>query len=334
MATLSDIARAAGVSSAVVSRVINKDPSLRISKATREKVVQAIEDLDYSPNIAAQSLRLSKSGLIGILLHDVTNPVYAEIMRGAQGSAVRHGKALLVFDSAMGEQSASRLAAMMGGGALDGLIIQAAGEVSESVLAKAAGRKIPTIFLQTGLDIEGHLISLPDEEAATIAAAHLIDWGHRRIGCLATAASMRFTKMRLAGWRKALAGAGLEAPENAVVYAGPEMAAGELGCAKLIARYPEITAMVCFNVLSAIGALKHLNEIGRRVPEDISIVAIHDIPFADVLSTPITTVSMPLYQMGWSAVDIVCGSLVSASESVVTAPSPRLISRHSVSRLS
>jgi len=138
--TLSVIAREAGVSSAVVSRVINRDPSLRVSKDTRERVLKAVEKLDYSPNIAAQALRSSRTGLIGILLNDVTNPVYAEIMRGAQATAVKNGKALLVFDSAMGEASAARLAEMIGGGALDALIIQAAGEVSDSVLARAAGR--------------------------------------------------------------------------------------------------------------------------------------------------------------------------------------------------
>jgi len=328
--TLSVIAREAGVSSAVVSRVINKDPSLRVSKDTRERVLKAVEKLDYSPNIAAQALRSSRTGLIGILLNDVTNPVYAEIMRGAQATAVKNGKALLVFDSAMGEGSAARLATMIGGGALDALIVQAAGEVSDSVLARAAGRKIPTVLLQTGLDIDAHLVCLPDEEAARIATQHLVDSGHTRIGCVATARGMRFTDRRIAGWRTTLRSAGISPSKTGIVFAGSSIGEGAGAVADLVTRMPDLTAIACLNVLAAIGVLRGLKLLGRRVPEDVSVVAIHDLPFADMLATPLTTVAMPLREMGAAAVDMVCKAEFNASETVVGDSPPRLVSRRSV----
>lgn len=330
MATLSDIAREAGVSSGVVSRVINRDATLRISEQTRDRVLKAIKDLDYSPNIAAQTLRSSKSDIIAVILHDVTNPVYAEIMRGAQAAAARREKALVVFDSATGEESATRLAAMIGGGALDGLIIQAAGEVSDVVLARAATRKVPTILLQASLDIDAHLISLPDEQAAEMATAHLIEAGHRKIGCLATAEEMLFTERRLAGWRRAMRSHGLSADRESVVFAASDMAAGAAACAKLLSERADLTGLVCFNALSAIGAMKAVGQMGRRIPDDVSVVAIHDLPFADVLSTPLTTVAMPLYDMGARAIELVCGEALAIGSSVIDTHPPKLISRESV----
>ena len=330
MATLSDIAKRAGVSSAVVSRVINKDPSLRVSEETRTRVLNAIEALDYAPNIAAKTLRSSTSGLVGILLNDVTNPVYAEIMRGAQAAAVRHEKSLLVFDSAMGAESAQRLVSLIGGGALDGLIIQAAGEVSDQVIARAARRNVPTVLLQAELDLDAHLISLPDEDAARIATQHLVDRGHQRIACLATAKGMRFTERRLAGWRSTLAAAGLK--EAALAYSPPDIDAGRSGLGALLTQAPDLTAVVALNVLSAIGALRVLAENGKRVPEDVSLVAIHDLPFADVLSTPLTTVAMPLYQMGTEAVGLLTRDQDVKSDKIVE-QAPRLIIRESVADL-
>ncbi len=331
MAKLADIAKAAGVSSAVVSRVINKDPTLRVGKETRERVLEAITALDYSPNIAAKSLRSARSGLIGILLNDITNPVYTEILRGAQAAAVKNGKALLVFDSTMGEESAQRMATLIAGGALEGLIIQAAGEVSDSVIARAAARKVPTILLQADLELDAHLISLPDEDAARIATEHLIEHGHSRIACIATAKGMRFTERRLQGWRSALAAAGLG--ESAVVFAPSDMDGGEAALAELMAREPASTAIVCFNVLSAIGALRGLNCAGLRVPEDVSLIAVHDVPFADVLSTPLTTVSMPLYELGSHALEVLSREQAVAGETLVN-KAPELIQRGSVSDVS
>lgn len=331
MAKLADIAKAAGVSSGVVSRVINKDPTLRVSEKTRERVLEAIMALDYSPNIAAKSLRSARSGLVGVLLNDITNPVYTEILRGAQAAAVKSGKALLVFDSAMGEESAQRMANLIGGGALDGLIIQSAGEISDLVIARAAARKVPTVLLQADLDLDAHLISLPDEEAARIATQHLIDNGHDRIACLATKSGMRFTERRLRGWRSALAAARLS--EAALVFAASEIEGGEAASRDLLAQAPDTTAIVCFNVLSAIGALRGLNRSDRSVPDDVSLIAIHDIPFTDVLSTPLTTVAMPLYEMGSQAMEVLSRDQTVASETLVDR-APKLIRRQSVLRVS
>ena len=253
MATLSDIAREAGVSSGVVSRVINRDATLRISEQTRDRVLKAIKDLDYSPNIAAQTLRSSKSDIIAVILHDVTNPVYAEIMRGAQAAAAHREKALVVFDSATGEESATRLAAMIGGGALDGLIIQAAGEVSDVVLARAATRKVPTILLQANLDIDAHLISLPDEQAAEMATAHLIERGARRLIFLGDISHPEIA-MRYRGFKTAIGEATAEEAAKPA-YAHFDTQSGLVSTKEALQHNPEIDGIVASSDAVAMGAL-------------------------------------------------------------------------------
>jgi len=327
LATLADIAHRAGVSSAVVSRVLNKDPALRVSKETRQRVLNAAAEFDYTPNIAARSLRSARSGLVGILLNDVTNPVYAEIMRGAQAAALKNEKALIVFDSAAGAIGASRFSNLIGGGGLDALVIQTAGSVSDNVVARAASKQIPTIFLQADLDIDGHLVSLPDCEAARIATEHLIEKGHQRIACLATGKGLRFTDSRLQGYRQAIEAAG--AKQIPAVFAESSIQAGEAAASEMLQASPEATAIVCFNILSAIGAMQALTKSGRSIPEDMSIITLHDLPFADVLATPLTAVAMPLFGLGEKAIDIACQANERASETTITAP-PRLVERDSV----
>ena len=129
----------------------------------------------------------------------------------------------------------------------------------------------------------------------------------------------------------ALAAAGLS--EAAVVFAASEIDGGEAALTELTALAPDTTAILCFNVLSAIGALRGLNRSGRRVPEDVSLIAIHDVPFADVLSTPLTTVAMPLYEMGSHALEVLSREQAVAGETNVDR-APKLIRRSSVSRLS
>lgn len=304
MTTLSDIARAVGVTPAVVSRVVNRDETLRISDETRARVLRAIKEMDYAPNMAARSLRSTKSGMIAMALHDVSNPVYAEILKGAEAAATRAGKALILFDLSTSTESAAHLARMIGGGGVDGLIVQSAGGETDPILARAAARKVPVILLQATVDAPGTLLSLPDRMAAEMATRHLTDLGHRAIGCLATARDMTFTGERVKGWQAALEARALPAPPARVVYAASDIDSGAAAAGNLLDQAPEITAIVAFNVMAAIGALQVLGEHRIRVPRDMSLIAIHDLRLADFLSTPLTTVVMPLYDMGRQAVEL------------------------------
>ena len=328
-AKLADIAKAAGVSPAVVSRVVNRDPGLRISAVTRERVQTAIRESGYSPNFVARSLRFSQTGIVAIILNDMANPVYAEIVRGAQAAAGQAKKALLIGDLSCGPEHAAHLADVISGRGVDGLIIQPAGGDNEDLLASAARLNLPAAQLQTRLDPGAHLVSLPDEQAAGLAASQLLACGHRKIGCIATRYGLTFTMRRLRGLRKTLLRAGLEAEDCPVEFAGSTAAEGSRAAGRLL-QLPGITALICFNVLAAIGSMHQAIRLGKAVPDDLSVIALHDTDLAAHLNPPLTTVAMPLFEMGRSAVEYVCGTRPHSSDETKVLSPPRLVIRASV----
>ncbi len=326
MTTLADIAKEAGVSPAVVSRVVNKDGSLRISAGTRAKVERALVELDYAPNVAARSLRSARSGIVALVVHDIANPVYAEILRGAQHASAQAGIALVLSDASVSSGSAMRLAQLISGGGLDGVIIQGAGAEVDDILTRAARRDMPTVLLQARQGAEAHLVQLPDRRAVEIATRHLVDLGHREIGCLATVEGLEFTEARLAAWRHVVRA---DADMGRVVYSPPTLEDGETAARRLLEGYPAMTGMVCFNVMFAIGALRATAALGVNVPDDLSVVAIHDIALAGDLCTPLTTISMPLYEMGRKAVELVTGEADALSGESTIETEPVLVERQS-----
>ncbi len=326
MATLAEIAKKAGVSSAVVSRIVNNDTSLRVSEETRSRVKAIVREMNYAPNVAAQSLRSSKSGTIAFVVHDVANPVYGEILRGAQEEAERQNRAILLGDAAVGGVSNSRLAQMIGGGGVDGLILQAAGLQADNMIFKAADKNIPVVLLQSAFGTDGHLIQLPDTEAARMATQHLWDLGHRKIGCLATTEGLTFTRDRLRGWRDVV---GADVDDSLIVFSSPLAVEGEAAALKLFARHPDMTAMVCFNVIAAVGALRAARARGISVPEELSIISIHDVKFAGDLWVPLTVVRMPLSTLGEAAIKAVCKTEPAGRMREVVDAHPTLVLRAS-----
>ena len=334
LTTLADIAKAAGVTPAVVSRVINNDKTLRIGKETRSRVLKLIEELEYAPNIAARSLRSAKSGMIAMVVHDVSNPVYSEIMRGAQEAAARFDKSLLLSDASGNPKSISQLAHMIGGGGVDGVILQAAGGHADEVVVRAAKRNVPTVLLQAQLDTKAHLITLPDEQATYLATRHLLELGHRHICCLGTAAGLTFTKHREAGWKRAMSEAGLPAPANRVVHRSPVIENGASGTAELLDLNPDLTAIVYFNTLTAFGALEEFRRRQLRIPEDVSIVSVHELKLAEFMQTPLTTVAMPLFEMGQRAIELVSTEEANSDgHTTIDGKPPKLIVRQSTAAL-
>lgn len=330
MTTLKDIARAAKVSPAVVSRVINKDLTLRISKETRRRVEELLETFDYAPNSAARSLRRAQSGLIAVVVHDVTNLVYSEIIRGLQSGANAGGKALILSDASNLGDRTSRISEMIGGGGVDGLILQGAGEAPDLMIARAVRNELPIVLLQAHLGIEARLLKLPDEEGAVLATDHLVGLGHRNLACIATAPGLTFTEARIAGWRNVLETAGLADVADRFCYSLPTVTDGLAAARTILDEFPDTTGLVCFNAMIAIGAIKAAEERGLSIPEDLSIIGLHDIKLAEFLKVPLTSVAMPLFEMGQQAVGLLMDtSLPPSMETTVEHPAPRLIIRGS-----
>lgn len=325
MVTLTQLAKIIGVSPGVVSRVVNEDETLRISAKTREKVLEAVKAHNYAPNAAARSLRSSTSGVLAVVVHDVSNPVYTEILRGSQAAARNSGKALILADSENGKESMANLTKLINGGGLDGLIIQGSGQDADNMIARAAMRKMPTVSLQTRLKENAFLLSLPDREAGKIAAQHLYDLGHRTIGCLATNESLTFTKERLQGVQAVFP----DLERDQIVYCESTAAAGEEGVDHLLNLNKKMTAILSFNALAAVGALRSARRNGIEIPQDLSLVSVHDLAFAGDLFVPLTTVRMPLSELGAAAVERVLSHELDPASRHQIATKPQLVLRSS-----
>ncbi|MBF8193882.1 LacI family DNA-binding transcriptional regulator [Nonomuraea sp. K274] len=291
--TLTDVAAIARVDRAVVSRVINKDPTLNIRPETRERVLAAIEQLGYRPNVAARSLRTSRAHMFGLFIPDFANPVYAEIIKGAEAEAADQGSVLVT-----GSATRAGLGEYMdrlGQGRIDGLLL--AGAPDEAGLAGQLDRAgIPWIMLNhRGRTVRRYVI-LDDERAAALAVEHLVRLGHRRVAHLAGPSGADTATRRSAGYSAAMRAAGL--PEGPIVAAGYTPAGGAAGMARLLAAGERPTAVFVANVASAIGAMQAVRSAGLEIPRHVSIVAVHDLDLAGYLSPALTTVRMPLAELG------------------------------------
>ncbi len=328
MSTISDVAKLAGVSPAVVSRLLNHDESLRIRQETRESVWAAVKELDYSPNYAARALRQNSSNAIGLAVHDITNPVYGEIVAGAQAAATQRGHVLLLADIEGLADEGSAFRRMLRGGAISGMLIQSAGSTADATVSEMASREVRTVLVNERC-VPYPSVALDDFRGAYLAARHLLEMGHTRIAHLSLGRSQR-SYDRSRGFLEALREHGVEAgfPE---VVGGFAAETGRAGMLELLSRHGLPSAIVVSNALAAIGALAASREASFSVPEDVSIVAIHDMPFCEFMSPPLTVVKMPLREMGAQGVNLLLAEeRVGKDTIVVTRPEPELIVRASV----
>lgn len=327
----SDIAKAANVSTAVVSRIVNGDKTLRVSKETRDRVLRLIDEMNYTPNAAAKSLRSAKAGAIALVVHDVTNPVYAEIISGAEKEAEKFASAVLLGEASGDPARAASIEQLLAAKGIDGLILQGAGTRMDHAIAKAAQRSVPTVLLQSGHGSNATLVRLDDVGAAVMATNHLLDMQHRRIGFIGASDQLQFAAARRRGWKRAHEDRGLAFDASATIDAASSFAEGAKAIARLLRRHPELTAVVVGNVVTAIGVLSRLVDDGYAVPDDFSVVSIQDAEIAEYYRPALTVVRMPLRELGAVAIRTICESPAPFSGEIwVNKPVVQLIERDSV----
>ncbi|MFF5265070.1 LacI family DNA-binding transcriptional regulator [Actinomadura viridis] len=300
--TLADVARKARVDKAVVSRVVNNDPLLNIRPETRARVVAALKELDYRPNVAARSLRTARAGTVGLFIPDFANPVYAEIITGAETAAATRGCALMVGSSTVGDGRAQSYLDLLGQGRVDGLLL-AGGAITDEEQATLADRGLPWLFVNRRGGGGRHVI-LDDGLAARMAVEHLLELGHRRIAHVGGPTGADTAHRRREGYVEALRAGGLEEDTRLIVGGtyGPD--GGAQAVRRLLDAPEPPTAIFVANVSSAIGVLSALRAHGLSVPREVSVVAVHDLPLAEHLIPPLTTVRMPLRALGARATEL------------------------------
>jgi LacI family transcriptional regulator len=301
--SISDVARLAGVSTATVSRVVSAAP-YAVSPATRERVLDAARTLDYVPNALAQGLQKSTSPVVGVIVHDITDPYFAEVVRGVEDAASIGGFLVVTCSSdrvAEREHSYVRLLRSMRAATL----IFAGSGLADPALNAGVARHLAAMraYGAAVVHLSPHAAGEADigvDNAAGIASmvAALVDLGHRRIAYLAGPTTLYVTQQRLDGYRRGLEAAGIAFDERLVARTGFNREAGAHGVDALLAEDTSFTAVFAANDLLALGALQRLAELGIDVPGDVSVAGFDDITMASMATPGLSTVRLPLHEIG------------------------------------
>lgn len=325
-ATIYDVAKRAGVSTATVSKVLSNTPY--VSEATRAKVLASIEELGYVPSLAARGLSKARTYLLALVIPYTSDYLYSdphllELIRGIeQETKARHYNILLstgdrptrgsVDDSAIGPYQRavrSRYA--------DGIIVVASSAFTGGG-PKPLTQRIPAVGIGYHAVGGRHTVHADDREGAAAATRHLLALGHRRIGVISAVPQITALKRRLEGHQQALAEAGLAWEPQMLAWGDFTDGSGYRAAEQLLALPQRPTAIFAFNDRMAMGAIKRGREMGLAVPDDLSVVGFDDIPAAALADPPLTTVRQPALEMGATAArllfDLIDGRPVDADE--------------------
>jgi LacI family transcriptional regulator len=331
MASLQDVANAAGVSKSVASRALTGDQRARISEATRERVRRAADVLNYVPNHRSRALRFARSGAVALIVPDVNNAVFAEMLGGVQDRARDAGMAVLLSQIDPPPAGHDQLRELVAAGRVDGVLLQRREDFDDRMLNAVLTESIPAVLINSKLPGRRGSVVLDDVAGAAAATRHLIDLGHKRIGHLAGMAAHDTAARRHRGFCDTMSAAGLRVQRSWVQRSGWEAPGGAEAVQRLMAARTRPSGLVVSSVNAAIGALSALSRMGVQIPEDLSVVAINDTWVAETWTPPLTTVRMPLRALGRRACSMLIDHLAGEqlSDAVVTSPPPELIVRGS-----
>ncbi len=300
-ATIADVARRAGVDRAVVSKVLSGDPSLRVRDETRQRVRDAAAALDYRPNFHARGLASARAGAVGLLV-PVDNPLMVQVIAGAEEAASERG--LLLWTTAHGGELTERYLRLLQSGAVDAALV-AGLRAGYSADQLTHDPRVPTLLVDRRTVGSERWVILDDERAAHLATEHLISRGHTRIGWAGGRAGVDTAQRRQNGIRDAMAAADLWLDPSWVVGIDYTPAGGARAVAEIMRSESRPTAIVAADPNEALGAWHELQRLGLRVPQDVSLIAIGKLPAGDYRVAPLTSVEMPLRELGWRSVELV-----------------------------
>jgi LacI family transcriptional regulator len=303
LASITEVARLARVSTATVSRVVSS-ADYAVSPATRERVLDAARTLDYVPNLLARGLLKNHLPVVGVIVHDITDPYFSEVVRGVEDAAARGGYLVITCSSdrdAERESSCVRLLRSMRAAA----VIFASSGLDDPALNEELPKHVRAMHAYGAaiVHLSPHALGEPEitvDNAGGIAAmvSALVGLGHRRIAFLSGPATLYVARHRVEGYRRGLAEAGIHFDPGLVVDGGFDRAAGAAGVDTLHSRGVAFSAVCCANDLLALGAIQRLAELGIDVPREVSVTGFDDIVMASMTAPSLSTVRLPLRELG------------------------------------
>lgn len=317
---LADVAAVCGVTKSVVSRILNEDPTINVRPETRKRVLDAAAELGYRPHAGARALAGAEARALALLIPDLTNAVYSRIIRGAYTQARRYGYVLLLAEDTTDDQTDESLTELVETGRVDGLLIASA-RPRHPLIGSPRLARVPHVFVNREVPGSGRNVGMDLAAASTTAVLHLHQLGHRAIGMVSGPLDLEPARARHAGFVDRMHALGLD-PSMVEQGSFTEQGGAE-ATTRLLATAPDVTALYASTLSQAIGAMHAVRSAGLRMPDDLSVIAYDDLPLADYLDPPLTTIGMPLQDLGAAAIDAILDQLAGrppADRTVTTRP--------------
>lgn len=326
--TINDVARVAGVSTTTVSHVINE--TRYVSEELVERVNKAISELNYKPSNLARSLRTRSSGTIGIVIPDNTNPFFAEVVRGIEDYCFKEGYSAFLCNSDGMPEKEYHYLNLLREKSVDGLVLVSAGEDEDSQewLSK---NDTPFVVIDREVQVERADKVLVDNYSGGLTATrHLIELGHRSIGCITGPSQLTPSWQRLKGYTDALINEGLDVRDELIIPGNFRSDSGHTALERLMKLEGKPTAIFACNDIMAIGAISAARELQITIPEDLSIIGFDDIALASLMVPQLTTIAQPKRLLGETGAKLLLQKIRNESEgSEEVVLQPELVVRQS-----
>jgi len=325
-----EVAKRAGVSTATVSRTINNLP---VRPGTARRVRQAIEELKYFPNTQARSLVSGRSRIVGLIVSDITNPFFPELVKGFEEAATEKGYEVLLSNTGYDSLRMANGVRRMLERKVDAVAIMTS-EMDASLTQQLAHRKIPMVFLDVGT-VDDHISNVKIDYSNGISQAveHLLELGHRRLAFISGPPDLTSARIRSSAFLDAMRKHGVIGDSSWIEAGNHRIDGGFNAMSRIFERRPLPTAVLASNDLTAIGALRAIRKHGLHVPDDISVVGFDDIALAEFTEPPLTTVRLPREEIADRAFDALLTSLADTTRmGVEYMILPQLVVRESTAK--
>lgn len=316
-ASLTSVAKMAGVSIATVSRVINNISN--VNPETRVKVEKAIKTLNYRPNRVAKRLRNknASSNLLGVLIPDIQNPFYVDVLRGIEDVASANNYAIIMCNFSQDEKKEAMYLEILQSESVDGLIAAPAHEHDPNVI-RVVKSGLPMVCVDRGLvGVDVDLVGAENRNGAYEAVDHLIKKGYERIAYISGMKQIPSSQQREKGFVSALKDNGLKVDRNLIKYSDSRHDSSMRLCGELLDMKNPPDAIFTGNNLITLGALETIHKRGLNIPEEVAIVGFDDMYWSISLNPPLTAVRQPAYEIGKRSAELLIQRITDPSRSTV-----------------
>jgi DNA-binding LacI/PurR family transcriptional regulator len=310
---ISEVAARARLSTATVSRAINQSDLVR--PRTAEKVWRVIRELGYYPNTQARALVLGKTRMFGLIISDIVNPFFPELVKSFEFAAIHRGYEVIVANTDYNSDRMAVCVRRMVERKVDGVAIITS-EIDPHLLGELSVRRLPIVFLDMGkLKPLISDITVDYNKGIREAVQHIIALGHRDIGFISGPLSLKSARIRRAAFLKCMTASGIGNQHRTVVEGNHKFDGGEVAMTQLLSHPRPPSAVLTSNDLTAVGALRAIHRAGLRVPEDISVVGFDDIELSQFTNPPLTTIRLSRDELGQKAFDALYNAVENPKDS-------------------